>query len=203
VLYTAFSQGQDNPLPALDIQYADYALWQRQWLQGQKLQQQLEFWKSHLCAAPAVLQLPTDHPRPAIQTYAGSTLELTLPPVLTAALRRLSRRHGVTVFMTLLAGWSVLLSRLSGQSDVVIGTPVANRPRREFESLLGFFANTLALRVRLVEDPRVAELLKQIRSTTLEAYAHQDLPFAQVVEALQPARSLSHNPIFQAMLAYH
>jgi amino acid adenylation domain-containing protein len=202
-LYAAFSQGQENPLPPLDIQYADYALWQRQWLQGEKLQQQLQFWKSHLGAAPALLQLPTDRPRPAIQTYAGSMLALTLSPVLTAALRRLSRRHGVTVFMTLLAAWSVLLSRLSGQSDVVIGTPVANRPRREFESLLGFFANTLALRVRLGEDSSVAELLRQIRTTTLEAYAHQDLPFAQVVEALQPARSLSHNPIFQAMLAYH
>ncbi len=201
--YAAFSRGQGNPLPPLDMQYADYALWQRQWLKEQKLQQQLEFWKCHLRAAPAVLQLPTDRPRPAIQTYAGSTLELTLSPALTAALRRLSRRHGVTLFMTLLAGWSALLSRLSGQSDVVIGTPVANRPRREFESLLGFFANTLALRVRLGEDPSVAELLRQIRTTTLEAYAHQDLPFAQVVEALQPTRSLSHNPIFQAMLAYH
>jgi amino acid adenylation domain-containing protein len=202
-LYAAFSRGQENPLPALDIQYADYAQWQRQWLQGEKLQQQLQFWKSHLGGAPALLQLPTDRPRPAIQTYAGSMLALTLSPVLTAALRRLSRRHGVTLFMTLLAGWSALLSRLGGQSEVVIGTPVANRPRPEFEPLLGFFANTLALRVRLGEDPSVAELLRQIRTTTLEAYAHQDLPFAQVVEALQPTRSLSHNPIFQAMLAYH
>jgi amino acid adenylation domain-containing protein len=202
-LYAAFSQGQDNPLPPLEIQYTDYALWQRQWLRGQQFPRQLEFWKSHLDGAPALLQLPTDRPRAAVQTYAGSTVELTLSPGLTAALRRLSRRHGVTLFMTLLAGWSALLSRISGQNDVVVGTPIANRPRREFESLLGFFANTLALRVRLLEDPSVAELLRQIRTTTLEAYAHQEMPFAQVVEALQPARSLSHNPIFQAMLAYH
>ena len=202
-LYAAFSQGQGDPLPPLDLQYADYALWQRQWLRGPQFPRQRQFWKSHLDGAPALLQLPTDRQRAAEQNYAGSTLPLTLSPGLTAALRRLSRRNGVTMFMTLLASWSVLLSRLSGQTDVVIGTPVANRSRREFESLLGFFANTLALRVRLEEDPTVADLLRQIRTTTLQAYAHQEIPFERVVETLQPERSLSHNPIFQAMLAYH
>ena len=137
-----------------------------------------------------------------VQSYAGGRVGLALSGQLTAGLRRLSRRHGVTLFMTLLAGWSALLSRLSGQSDVVIGTPVANRPRSELEPLMGFFANTLALRVRLEDDPSVAELLRQIKTTTLEAYAHQDLPFAQVVEALQPPRSLSYNPIFQVVLAF-
>jgi amino acid adenylation domain-containing protein len=201
-LYGAFSQGEPNPLPALPIQYADYAVWQRQWLQAAVLHEQVGFWRAHLAGAPGLLELPTDRPRPAVQSYAGGTVGLTLSGQLTAGLRRLSQRHGVTLFMSLLAGWATLLSRLSGQNDVVIGTPVANRQRRELESLLGFFADTLALRVRLEGDPSVTELLAQIRASTLEAYAHQDLPFAQVVEALQPARSLSYNPIFQAMLAF-
>src|SRR6202034_1950474 len=128
-------------------------------------------------------------------------ISIRLPATLSKDLKELSQRHGVTMFMTLFAGWSALLSRLSGQSDVVIGAPVANRQRSELESLLGFFANTLALRVRLEDDPSVAELLRQIRTTTLEAYAHQDFAFAQVVEVLQPPRSLSYNPIFQVMLA--
>ena len=201
-LYGAFSQGQPNPLPPLGIQYADYAVWQRQWLQAEVLHEQVGFWRAHLAGAPGLLELPNDRPRPAVQSYAGGRVGLTLSGQLTAGLRRLSQRHGVTLFMSLLAGWSALLSRLSGQSDLVIGTPVANRPRSELESLIGFFVNTLALRVRLEDDPSVAELLAQIRASTLEAYAHQDIPFAQVVEALQPARSLSYNPIFQVMLAF-
>ena len=201
-LYGAFSQGQANPLPPLGIQYADYALWQRQWLRAEVLQGQVDFWKAHLAGAPALLELPSDRPRPAVQSYAGGRVGLTLSPQLAMGLRALSRRHGVTLFMTLLAGWSALLSRLSGQSDLVIGTPVANRARSELESLIGFFVNTLALRVRLEADPSVAELLGQIKSSTLEAYAHQDIPFARVVEALQPVRSLSYNPIFQVVLAF-
>ena len=201
-LYGAFSQGQPNPLPALPIQYADYAVWQRQWLQAEVLHEQVAFWRAHLAGAPGLLELPNDRPRPAVQSYAGGRVGLTLSGQLTAGLRRLSQRHGVTLFMSLLTGWAALLSRVSGQSDVVIGTPVANRQRGELESLLGFFANTLALRVRLENDPSVTELLAQIKASTLEAYAHQDLPFAQLVEALQPPRSLSYNPIFQAVLAF-
>src|SRR3984957_9140172 len=200
-LNAAFSQGQGNPLPPLDSQYADYAAWQRQWLQAEVLQGQVDFWKAHLGGAPALLELPTDRARPAVQSYAGSSVGVALPDELTAGLRLLSQRHGVTLFMSLFAGWSALLSRLGGQSDLVIGTPVANRQRSEIESLIGFFVNTLALRVRLENDPSVTELLAQIKASTLEAYAHQDIPFAQVVEALQPPRSLSYNPIFQVMLA--
>jgi amino acid adenylation domain-containing protein len=199
-LYTAFSQDQVDPLPALPIQYADYAAWQQQWLQGDVLQNQIDFWRTHLSGAPALLELPTDRPRPAAQSYVGDDVEVQLAPELTSALRALSQRHGVTLFMTLLAGWSALLSRLSGQDDVVIGSPIANRQRSEIEPLVGFFVNTLALRVDLSDDPSVADLLTQIKATTLGAYAHQDLPFEQVVEALQPERSLSHSPLFQALL---
>jgi non-ribosomal peptide synthetase component F len=200
-LYGALSRGQSDPLPALDIQYADYAVWQRQWLQEEVLQAQIDFWKAQLAGAPALLELPTDRPRPAVQSYAGGNVGLTLAAELTAGLRRLSQRHGVTLFMTLFAGWSALLGRLSGQSDFVIGVPIANRQRSELEALIGFFVNTLPLRLRLEADPSVAELLAQIKASCLNAYAHQDISFAQVVEALQPQRSLSHNPIFQVMLA--
>ncbi|MDL5368257.1 condensation domain-containing protein, partial [Xanthomonas sp. NCPPB 2654] len=195
-LYTAFCQGAADPLPALPIQYADYAAWQRQWLQGEVLQAQLDFWRTHLLGAPALLELPSDRPRPAVQRYAGDALDVRLPPELTTALRGLSQRHGVTLFMTLLAGWSALLSRLSGQDDIVVGSPVANRQRAEIEPLIGFFVNTLALRVDLAADPSVAALLAQVKATTLDAYMHQDLPFEQVVEALQPERSLAHSPVF-------
>ncbi|QNH20776.1 non-ribosomal peptide synthetase [Xanthomonas sp. GW] len=200
-LYTAFSQGQADPLPALEIQYADYAAWQRSWLQGEELERQLGFWREHLVGAPGLLELPSDRPRPAVQSYAGGSVPFELTPELTAQLRGLAQRHGCTLFMVLLAGWSVLLSRLSGQEDVVIGTPVANRQRREVEGLIGFFVNTLALRVRMEEAPSVAELLAQVKATALAAFAHQELPFEQVVEALRPARSLGHSPVFQAMLA--
>ncbi|WP_035060897.1 non-ribosomal peptide synthetase, partial [Andreprevotia chitinilytica] len=200
-LYAAFQQGQADPLPPLTIQYADYAVWQRQWLQGEVLQTQRTFWRDHLLGAPALLELPTDRPRPPTQSYRGSALALTLPPALTAGLKQLSQRHGATLFMTLLAGWSVLLSRWSGQDDVVIGTPVANRPRSELEGLMGFFVNTLALRVRLDGNPSVQTVLAQTKASTLAAYGHQDLPFEQVVDALQPPRSLSHSPLFQTLFA--
>jgi len=197
-LYAAFSEGRSDPLPALAVQYADYAAWQRQ--RGVP-QQQLDFWRAHLSGAPALLELPTDRPRPALQSYAGGTAPFRLSADLSAGLNALSRGHGTTLFMTLLAGWSILMSRLSGQRDLVIGSPVANRQRSEIEPLIGFFVNTLALRVALDSDPRVAELLAQIKNTTLDAYSHQDLPFEQVVELVQPARSLSHSPLFQVMLA--
>ncbi|WP_460902195.1 non-ribosomal peptide synthetase, partial [Paraburkholderia jirisanensis] len=200
-LYAAFCQQQPDPLPEQPVQYADYAAWQRQWLHGEVLQQQLGFWKNHLLGAPALLELPTDRQRPAVQSYAGASVPFALPAQLSASLRMLSQQHGTTLFMTLLAGWSVLLARLANQQEVVIGTPVANRPRAELEKLLGFFVNTLALRVNLEHNPSVSQLLSQVRETALAAYAHQDLPFEQVVEALQPARTLSHSPVFQVMLS--
>ncbi|MCF5434524.1 amino acid adenylation domain-containing protein, partial [Pseudomonas syringae] len=201
MLYRAFSQGLADPLPALAFQYVDYAAWQRRWLQGETLQTQVDFWRQHLSGAPALLELPTDHRRPPLRSYAGGRVSLALSPALTAGLRQLGQRHGATLFMTLLAGWSSLLSRFSGQDDVVIGTPVANRPRSELESLIGFFVNTLALRIRPQGGLSVAALLEQVKAVMLAAHAHQDLPFEQVVEALQPPRSLGHSPIFQVMLA--
>jgi len=200
-IYAAFSQGLPDPLPEPAVQYADYAVWQRQWLQGEALATQIDFWRDHLAGAPELLELPADRPRPALQSYAGGRIELEIPAELTAGLRQLSRRHGTTLFMTLLCGWSALMVRLSGQRDVVIGTPVANRQHTEIEALIGFFVNTLALRVVLEDDPCVAQLLEQVKATTLSAYAHQDLPFEQVVEAVKPPRSMSHSPIFQVMLA--
>ena len=200
-LYPAFRAGRPDPLPALAIQYADYAAWQRDWLRGAELERQLGFWKRYLGGAPALLELPTDRARPARQSYAGASMVKALSAPLSAALRALGQRHGATLFMTLLAGWSVLLSRLSGQRDVVIGTPVANRQRSELEALVGFFVNTLALRVNLDGDPDVAGLLATVRDATLAAYGHQDLPFEQVVDALKPRRSMAHSPLFQAMLS--
>ncbi|HEY6921962.1 MAG TPA: condensation domain-containing protein, partial [Steroidobacteraceae bacterium] len=199
-LYAAFTQGLPDPLAPLNIQYADYALWQRQWLQGEALTQ-LDFWRNHLAEAPALLDLPTDRPRPARQSYAGAHLPLLLPAELSAALKALSQRHGTTLFMTLLAGWSILLARLTGQNDLVIGTSIANRQRLEIEPLIGFFVNALALRIQLGDDPTVTQLLERIKDITLAAYAHQDVPFEQVVEALRPVRTLSHSALFQVLLA--
>ncbi|UXA69068.1 non-ribosomal peptide synthase/polyketide synthase [Xanthomonas prunicola] len=201
-LYAAFVQGQPDPLPPLPIQYADYALWQRRWLDGPLLQRQLAFWREHLHGAPALLELPIDRPRPARQDYSGASVAIALDAELTAAVRGLSRRHGTTVFMTVLAGWAVLLARLSGQDEVVVGAPVANRTRSELEGLIGFFVNAQALRIDLRANPSVAELLAQVRSTALSAQDHQDLPFEQVIEALNPERSLSAQPVFQVVLTW-
>ena len=201
-LYAAFSQGQSDPLPALPLQYADYAMWPRRWITGEVLQQQLDFWRHHLGGAPAVLDLPTDRPRPAVQDYAGASFDFEIDAELSAGLKALGRRHGTTLFMTLLASWAALLARLSGQSDVVIGTPVANRHRAEIEPLIGFFVNTQALRVDLSGSLSVAQLLAQVRGTALAAQAHQDIPFEQVVEALSPIRSMAHSPVFQVMFAW-
>ncbi|WP_326520647.1 non-ribosomal peptide synthetase [Xanthomonas sp. 3058] len=201
-LYAAFALGQPDPLPPLPIQYADYALWQRRWLEGPLLQRQLSFWREHLHGAPALLELPTDRPRPALQDYRGDSIEIALDAELTSALRALSQRHGSTVFMTVLAAWSVLLSRLSGQDEVVIGAPVANRTRSELEALIGFFVNAQGLRIDLRANPSVAELLAQVRNTALAAQDHQDLPFEQVIEALNPTRSLSAQPVFQVVLTW-
>ncbi|WP_287816013.1 condensation domain-containing protein, partial [Pseudomonas sp.] len=202
VLYQAFRQGAPDPLPALAVHYADYAVWQRGWLSGAVLQQQTQYWQQALAGAPALLALPTDRPRPAEQDYRGQRLELSLDASLTASLKALSQRQGTTLFMTVLAAWATVLSRLSGQDDVVIGTPVANRLRAEVQDLIGLFVNTLAIRVDVASTLSVEALLQQVKTTTLAAQAHQDLPFEQVVEALRPQRSLAHTPIFQAMLAW-
>ncbi|MGD7154321.1 non-ribosomal peptide synthase/polyketide synthase, partial [Ralstonia pseudosolanacearum] len=201
-LYEAYRSGGEDPLPALPIQYADYAVWQRRWLEGGELQRQGAYWEQALAGAPTLLSLPTDRARPAQQDYAGGSVEVVFDETLSADLKRLSQRHGTTLFMTVLAGWSALLSRLSGQDEVVVGSPVANRTRSEVEGLIGFFVNTLALRVE-VGSATVSELLDRVKAKVLEAQAHQDLPFEQVVERVKPVRSLSHSPIFQAVFSWH
>src|SRR5258708_7514641 len=201
-LYSAFLRGEADPLPALEIQYADYAVWQRQWIEGELLHQQAEYWKATLAGAPALLALPAHHPRPAQQHFAGAFAGLVLDKQLTAELRSLSLRHGTTMFMTLLAGWAALLAHLSGQQEVVIGTPVANRGRAETENLIGFFVNTLALRLDLSSAPTVAELLARVKTQVIAAQQHQDMPFEQVVELINPIRTLAHGPLFQVMFAW-
>ncbi|MBD2816128.1 amino acid adenylation domain-containing protein, partial [Xenorhabdus sp. Flor] len=200
-IYQATLDGHADPLPPLPIQYSDYAVWQHDWLQGNVLAVQRDFWCQQLADAPALLALPVDRPRPPVQTYRGSQVSFELDASLLASLKKLGQHHNTTLFMTLLAAWSIVLSRLSGQDDIVIGTPVTNRPHHKLEGLIGFFVNTLALRVTLSDNPCVADLLTQVRERALAAYAHQDLPFEQVVETLQPERSLSYSPIFQVMLA--
>ncbi len=198
-LYQTFLSGQTSSLPQLSIQYVDYTLWQQNLLQGEVLEQQLAYWKQQLQSAPTVLDLPTDHPRPAIQTFRGARHLLRLPLTLTRALKELSHKEGVTLFMTLLTTFAALLARYSSHYDFIIGTPTANRTRTQLEGLIGCFVNTLALRVDMTDDPSVQALLKRVRELCLEGYAHQDIPFEKVVEALQPERTLSHTPLFQVL----
>ncbi|MBW7931887.1 MAG: AMP-binding protein, partial [Gammaproteobacteria bacterium] len=197
--YRALRDGGEPQLPELPVQYADYAAWQREWLQGEVLEQQLAWWRKTLEGAPPLLELPTDRPRPALQGYRGDRWTHILPAALVGELHALCRREGCTPFMTLLAVFAVLLARHAGQEDLVIGTPIAGRRRTELEAVVGFFANTLALRVDLSGNPGFDALLARVRRGALAAYAHQDLPFEKLVEALRPARSLSHAPIFQVM----
>lgn len=198
-LYNAYVHNRPSPLLPLPIQYADYAVWQREYLQGQVLERQITYWKEQLAGAPTLLNLPTDRPRPKVQSGRGAIETFILPEELSAALRQLSRREGVTLFMTLLAAFQVLLHKYSGQDDLVVGSPIAGRNRREVEGLIGFFVNTLALRAKFSGDPSFVRWLKQVREICLGAYAHQELPFERLVEELQPERSLSHHPIFQVM----
>ncbi|HEY0735912.1 MAG TPA: amino acid adenylation domain-containing protein, partial [Herpetosiphonaceae bacterium] len=198
-IYLAVVDRRPVMLPELPIQYADFAVWQRAWLQGEVLQQQLSYWKHQLSGAPSALDLPTDRPRPPAQSFRGAALPLHLSSELTQALQALSQREGATLFMTLLAAWQTLLFRYSGQDDILVGSPIANRTRPELEGLIGFFANTLVLRTDLSGDPTFTELLARARQTALEAYAHQDLPFEMLVEAIQPERDLSRTPLFQVM----
>ncbi|WP_421655811.1 amino acid adenylation domain-containing protein [Leptothermofonsia sp. ETS-13] len=199
-LYTAFSQGAASPLSPLPIQYADFVHWQQQWLQQDFVHQQLAYWKQQLAGAPSLLELPSDRPRPAIQSFRGGTESVTLDVELTRQLKQLSQRTGSTLYMTLLAVFATLLSRYSGCQDLVIGSPVANRKRSEIESLIGFFINLLALRVNLKGNPSFLELLGRVRQVALDAYANQDVPFERVVEAVQPERNLSYSPLFQVLL---
>ena len=199
VCYEAFSRSQPAPLPKLPIQYADYAVWQRQWLTGELLESQLSYWRKQLEGVPKALNLPMDHPRPAVQTHRGARRAIDLAKDLTERLKELSRKEGVTLFMTLVAAFQTLLYRYTGQEDIVVGTPIANRNRIEIEGLIGFFVNTLALRTNLSGNPTFRELLQRVRKTALEAYEYQDLPFEKLVEELNPERSLSHSPLFQVM----
>ena len=201
-LYQAFSHGQPDPLPPLPIQYGDFAVWQRLWLSGEVLHRQSRYWQQALAGAPALLSLPTDRPRPAQQDYAGSSVEIRLDERLTAGLKALSQRHGSTLYMTVMTAWASLLARLSGQADVVIGSPVANRTRTEVEGLIGLFVNTLAVRIDTSGAPTTEALLARVKALTLAAQAHQDLPFEQVVEITRPVRSLAHSPLFQTLLAW-
>ena len=199
-LYEAFSAGLPSPLPELTLQYADYAVWQREFLSGEEQNRQLEYWKRQLEGAPPMLELPTDRPRPKVETFRGERHTVVLPLELLEALRELSQREGVTFFMTLLAAWSVLLSRHSGQQDVVVGSPISGRNHAELENLIGLFVNTLVLRTSVEGNPTFRQLLGRVRETTLGAYGHQDVPFEKLVEELQPERDMSRNPLFQVLL---
>ncbi|MDF5733278.1 MAG: amino acid adenylation domain-containing protein, partial [Rhizonema sp. PD38] len=198
-LYNAYSQGQPSPLASLPIQYADFTIWQRQWLQGDVLQSQLSYWQQQLANAPALLSLPTDRPRPTVQTFSGAHQKFTLCVELTQKLTKLSQQQGCTLFMTLLAAFDTLLYRYTGQSDILVGTPIANRNRNEIEGLIGFFVNTLVMRTNLAGNPSFLQLLGCVREMAMDAYAHQDLPFEMLVEVLQPERDLGHTPLFQVM----
>lgn len=198
-LYQAICGGKSSPLPKLPIQYADFTLWQRKWLSEEVIETQLNYWKEQLADAPELLQLPTDRSRPNAQTYQGNTQAFTLDANLTQKLQVLSRKSGTTIFMTLYAAFATLLYRYSGQNDIVIGSPIANRNRREIEDLIGFFVNNLVLRTRFTDNLSFKDLLAQVKETTLQAYKNQDVPFERVVEALQPQRSLSHSPLFQVL----
>nr|QEO74317.1 AMP-dependent synthetase and ligase [uncultured bacterium] len=199
--YDAFARGREPELPALPVQYSDYAAWQRERAAAGLLDAGLRYWVGHLAGAPPLLALPTDRPRPSVQTHRGASLPFEFGEELTEALRRLARRRSATLFMVLLSGLKALLSRYAGETDIVVGTPVANRTRAEVEGLVGFFVNTLALRTDLSGDPTFAELLGRVRDVALGGYAHQEVPFERVVEEVRPERSLDHAPLFQVMLA--
>ncbi len=203
LLYTMQITGQPTELPQLQIQYADYAIWQRHHLQGEELNRQLKYWGNQLADTPPNVDLPTDFPRPPQQTYSGEQLTFTLPPNLTQALKALSLQEGVTLFMTMLAAFHLLLFRYTGQLDIPIGTPISGRTHTNLESLIGFFVNTLVLRTPLQGHLTFQECLHQVRDTCLEAYAHQDLPFEKLVETLQPVRDPSRHPLFQVMFQLH
>ncbi|HEV3050065.1 MAG TPA: amino acid adenylation domain-containing protein, partial [Longimicrobium sp.] len=199
-LYAAFSRGEPSPLPEPALQYADYAVWQRERLSGAALERQVEFWRRTLDGAPALLELPTDRPRPPVESHRGALERLVVSSELTADVHALARREGATLFMVLLSALDVVLGRLAGQEDVVVGTPIAGRTRAETDRMVGLFLNSLALRTDLSGDPTFRELLGRVRESTLAAYAHQELSFERVLEEVRPERSLAHAPVFQVML---
>ncbi len=200
-LYLAFARGEDSPLEELPIQYADVASWQRKWLSGRVLEDQLGYWKTQLDGVPPLLELPSDRPRPPMQSYRGSSVRFDVDAAATSRLNQLSQRTGSTLYMTLLAAFASLLHRYSGQDDIVVGSPIANRTRAEMENLVGFFVNTLAMRADLHGNPTFEELLARLREVALDAYAHQDLPFERLIDEIQPERDLSINPLFQVMFS--
>src|SRR6266545_7556842 len=200
-LYEAYSRGEASPLEELPIQYADYAVWQREWLQGEALDHQVSYWRDWLGGA-GVLELPTDRPRPAVQSYSGGSEWLTVPAETAQKLRELGRQEGVTMFMLLMSAFKILLHRYSGQEQIVVGTPIAGRNQLELEPLIGFFVNMLAIKTDLAGEPSVREAIGREREASLGAYAHQDVPFEKIVEELQPERDLSRHPIFQVTFVY-
>ncbi|MFP2909701.1 condensation domain-containing protein, partial [Pyxidicoccus sp. 3LFB2] len=200
-LYDAFLSGRPSPLTEPGLQYADYAVWQRGWLQGEVLETQVGYWRQQLSGAPQVLELSTDRPRPAVQSFRGANVPVRLSRQASDALKALCQKEGATPFMALLAAWQVLLARYSGQDDISVATPIAGRNRPGMAGLIGIFINTLVLRSRVEWTQSFRQLLGQVRETTLGAYAHQELPFEKLVDALQPQRNLSHTPLAQVMLA--
>ncbi|HYP26944.1 MAG TPA: amino acid adenylation domain-containing protein [Blastocatellia bacterium] len=199
LLYEAFVSGKPSPLPELPIQYADFAVWQREWLKGDVLKEQLDYWKAQLEGMPSALELPTDRPRPPVQSFDGAQERFTLSKQLSDGLKTLSKAEGSTLFMTLLAGFQVLLSRYTGQEDIVVGSPIAGRNRSELEGLIGFFVNTLVLRTRVSGDPSFVELLRSVKEVTLGAFAHGELPFEKLVEELDVKRDRSRHALFQVL----
>ena len=195
--YKAFSLKTAPELPDLPIQYADYAVWQRHWMQGETLETQLDYWKTTLQGASPLLELPTDRPRPSVQSFKGCKQSFELSKEQTRHLEDLGRQEGATLFMVMLTVFKVMLYRYTGQHDVVVGSPVANRNRTDVEDLIGLFVNTLVLRTHFSDGPDFMTLLQQVRDTTVDAYTHQDLSFEKLVEVLQPERDLSRNPLFQ------
>jgi acyl carrier protein len=198
-LYEAFSSAAPSPLPELQIQYADFACWQRQWLQNDLLNTQLSYWERQFDGAPAILELPADRPRPSVQSFQGEVETLVVPETLTAQLRLLSRREGATLFMVLLAAFKTLLYHYTEREDIVVGTPIAGRNQEEVQGLIGLFVNTLVLRTDLSGDPTFIDLLGRVREVAIDAYTHQDLPFEMLVKKLRREGDLSHNPLFQVM----
>src|SRR5262249_16976679 len=198
-LYSAFVQGKPSPLPELPAQYADFAVWQRKWIRDEVLEKHLAYWTKQLENAPTAIELPSDRPRPAVQSFKGEIVRVVFPNALKESLNKLSHREGSTLYMTLLAAFQTLLFRYTGQEDVVVGSPIANRNYGEIENLIGFFVNALTLRTKLSGNPTFRELMGRVRDVALEAYAHQDLPFEKLVEEFDPERSLGFNPLFQIL----
>ncbi|KAG0239245.1 hypothetical protein BGX31_002917 [Mortierella sp. GBA43] len=202
-LYTSYCRGETNPLPPLSIQYPDYASWQRKQFSGDWLEDQRSYWHANLKDAPELLYLPTDRPRPPQQSFAGGHIPVRIDAELTGPLKKFTLDHGMTLYMTILAAWSTVLSRLSGQDDIVIGSLTANRNHHQVESLLGFFVNTLALRIDLSGEPTVGQLIERVKQTTLGAQSNQDVPFQEIVDHVQPHHGPSHAPLFQVLLVWH